>query len=253
MFDDWWSYAREAYMDLGQDRPPQAVTFYYDPLLDVHHRLPVMVAVINALYLAPQRPQEARRLFDAGLGMLGALGDGPPTVIGERLTGVALLLAREWGIDDSVARLVAGSEETYEPTWDRQRGEFTWGFGLGEEHPRGQYNAIMAAAEAVTPGAWTALANEARPAPVAEVVGVDFPTVSLRQAAWLDGALHLSTSPMSDAVVGTPTTWRITGLDDPERWTARAPDGVPVETGTDADELVVGTAVGAHTYVIDRR
>ena len=61
-------------MDLGQDRPPQAVTFYYDPLLDVHHRLPVMVAVINALYLAPQRPQEARRLFDAGLGMLGALG-----------------------------------------------------------------------------------------------------------------------------------------------------------------------------------
>src|SRR5438270_6859676 len=237
-------------MDLGGDTPPQAVTFYYDPLLDVHHKLPVMVAVINALYLAPQRPQEARRLFDAGLGMLGAVGDlteGPPTVIGERLTGVALLLAREWGIADSVARLVAGAEEAYEPTWDRQRGEFTWGFRLGEEHPRGQYNAIMAAAEAVTERAWTALANEPRPAPLPEVIGVDFPTVALRQAAWLDDALQISTSPMNDAVVGTPTTWRITGLDDPERWTARAPDGVPVETGTDADELVVGTAVGAHT------
>ena len=83
-------------MDLGSDAPPQAVTLYYDPLLDVHHKLPVMVAVINALYLAPQRQDEARRLFDAGLGMLGATGDGAPTVVGERSTGVALLLAREW-------------------------------------------------------------------------------------------------------------------------------------------------------------
>src|SRR5688572_31856120 len=97
-------------MDLGSDAPPQSVTLYYDPLLDVHHKLPVFVAVINALYLAPQRPDDARRLFDAGLGMLGALGDGPPTTVGERVTGVALLLAREWGIDDTAARLAAGAE-----------------------------------------------------------------------------------------------------------------------------------------------
>jgi len=99
-------------MDLGGDAPPMAVTLYYDPLLDVHHKVPVMVAVINALYLAPQRPGQARRLFDAGLGMLGALGDGPPTVIGERSTGVALLLAREWGVEDTAARLAAGAEAT---------------------------------------------------------------------------------------------------------------------------------------------
>src|SRR5688572_6054264 len=97
-------------MDLGGDAPPQAVTLYYDPLLDVHHRLPVMVAIINALYLAPQRPDDARRLFDAGLGMLGALGDGEPIVIGGRLTGIGLLLGREWGLDDTVARLAAGAE-----------------------------------------------------------------------------------------------------------------------------------------------
>jgi hypothetical protein len=59
VFDEWWTYAREAYLDLAGDAPPQMVTLYYDPLLDVHHKLPVMVAVINALYLAPQRPDDA--------------------------------------------------------------------------------------------------------------------------------------------------------------------------------------------------
>jgi hypothetical protein len=111
----------------------------------------------------------------------------------------------------------------------------------------------MAAAEAVTPGAWTALANEAPPAASAEVVGVDFPTVSLRQAAWLDGVLHLSTSPMNDAVVGTPTSWRVTGLDEPARWTATTPGHVPVATRVEADDLVIDTVVGAHTYVVERR
>jgi hypothetical protein len=253
VFDDWWTYAREAYMDLGRDTPPQTVTLYYDPLLDVHHKLPVMVAVINALYLAPQRAPDARRLFDAGLAMLGTLGDGPPTVIGERLTGIALLLAREWGVDDTAARLAAGAEATYEPTWDSERGEFTWGFGLGEEHPRGQFNAIMAAAEAVTPGAWTTLASEAPATPPAEVVGVEFPRVSLRRAVWLDGVLHVSTSAMNDAVVGTPTSWRVAGLDDPTRWTATSSDDVPVETRTDGGDLVVNTVIGTHAYVVQRR
>ena len=253
MFDDWWTYARGAYMGLGADTRPQTVTFYYDPLLDVHHKLPVMVALINCLYLAPQRPEEARGLFDAALDMLGALGDGGPTVIGERLTGIALLLAREWSLDDTAERLAAGAEASYEPTWDRDRGEFTWGFGLGEEHPRGQFNAIMAAAEVVTPGAWSALANEAPPARSAEVVGVDFPTVGLRQAEWLGGALHLSTSPMNDTVVGIPTSWRVTGLDQPARWTAMTAGDVPVATRIEADDLVVDTVVGSHSYVVERR
>ncbi len=219
----------------------------------MHHKLPVMVAVINALYLAPQRPLEARRLFDAGLSMLGALGDGPPTVVGERLTGIALLLSREWGADETAARLVAAAEASYQPTWDRERGEFTWGFGLGEDHPRGQFNAIMAAAEAVTPGAWTALASEAPPPPSAEVVGVDFPTVSLREAAWLDGVLHVSTTPMNDSVVGAPTSWRVTGLDDASLWSATTPADVPVDTRVEAGDLVMDTVIGAHDYVVHRR
>ena len=233
-------------MDLGTDAPPQAVTLYYDPLLDVHHKLPVMVAVINALYLAPQRPDEARRLFDAGLGMLGAIGDGPATVVGERSTGVGLLLAREWGLDVTAERLAAGAEASYEPTWDRDRGEFTWGFALGEEHPRGQFNAIMAAAEATSAGAWTALTTGAPPPLQGEVVGVDFPTVAMREAAWRDGRLHVTTSALHDA----PTSWRIRGLDDPAGWGASAPDGVPVTTRVDGTDLVIETVAGDHSYVI---
>ena len=252
MFDAWWAYAREAYMDLGNDTPPQAVTLYYDPLLDVHHKLPVMVAVINALYLAPQRPDEARRLFVAGLGMLGAMGDGPPMVVGERITGVALLLAREWGLDEVATRLAAGAEASYEPAWDLERGEFTWGFGLNEEHPRGQFNAIMAAAGAVSPGAWTALATESAVAIQGEIAGVDFPTVALSRAEWLDGALHITTAPMNDRVVGAATRWRVTGLGDAASWHVTSPDAAPIETRIEAGDLVVETVVGAHEYVVSR-
>ena len=219
---------------------------YYDPLLDVHHKLPVFVAVINALYLAPQRPEDARRLYDAGLTMLGALGAGPANVIGERLTGVSLLLAKEWGDDATATRLQAAAEATYQPSWDPARGEFTWGFGLGEEHPRGQFNAIMAAAEVVTPGGWTALATGSPAAgPPGEVVGVDFPTVACSRAEWVDGALHLATVPMNDDVVGRPTSWRIVGLDDPARWSVSG-----AEATVEGGDLVVSTSVGRHHYVV---
>ena len=253
MFEQWWSHARSAYMDLGRDAPPQLVTLYYDPLLDVHHKLPVMVAVINALYLAPQRREEAQRLFDAGLAMVGALDEGPPMVIGERMTAVSLLLAREWGLEATASRLAAGAEAKYEPTWDRARGEFTWRFGLGEEHPRGQYNAIMAAAEATTARAWTALTTEPPPAVTGEVVGVDFPVVALRQAAWIGDRLHLATEPMSDAVVGSPTSWRVTGLDDPGRWAIDGADDVSVESVVDGRDLVIRTTIGFHHYVVRER
>ncbi len=57
------------------------------------------------------------------------------------------------------ARLAAAIEASYEPSWDMTRGEFTWGLGLDEPHPRGQFNAFLAAAEAGGP----ACGNGSRP------------------------------------------------------------------------------------------
>ena len=63
-----------------------------------------------------------------------------------------LTLAREFGEDAIFARLKAHAEANYEPIWDREGGEFTWGFGLNEWYPRGQYNASIAVHEAGSPG-----------------------------------------------------------------------------------------------------
>lgn len=194
---------------------------YYDPLVDVHHRVPVSGALTTAYYAAPQVPDDARRLFDAGC--VAAKLDKPLKVPirAARGYGSSLVLAREWGLHDLEERLVAAIEASYEPTWDTERGELTWGLGLDEEHPRGQYNAFLAAAEAAGPGRWTAL-SAAPLEPCPQVVGVDFPTVALSRAEWVGGALRLRLAPLRDdprawttfAVVGAePRVWDVTGPD----------------------------------------
>jgi hypothetical protein len=38
-------------------------TLYYDPVHDVHHRLPVSLAMTTAYYAMPQHPKDSRRLL----------------------------------------------------------------------------------------------------------------------------------------------------------------------------------------------
>lgn len=196
-------------------------TLYYDPLLDLHHRLPVGLALVTSYYAAPQKPDDARLLFEAACKSIGL--DATPTVPlrAGRGYGAALLLAREWDMTALEARLVDAIEASYEPTWNEDRTEFTWGMGLDEEHPRGQFNGFLAAAEAGGPGRWTELSAapvEACP----QIVGVDFPTVALSRAEWIDGALYLRLAPQRDdptawtsfSLVGAePRLWYITGIE----------------------------------------
>lgn len=136
------------------------------------------------------------------------------------------MLAREWGLTDLEARLRAAIEESYEPTWDRDRGEFTWGLGLGEEHPRGQYNAFLAAADAAAPGLWSRLsAAPLQPSP--QVVDIDFPTVAVRRAEWVRGALHLGLEPLHENPRGR-TTFRIVGA-EPRIWDFMGVEGASIE------------------------
>lgn len=256
-FDIWWEIARRDYLHLDKEEPPTAVTFYYDPIIDEHLELPAAGGAIPALYLAPQVPDEARRLWDTARAEMGLLDvAGPVPVIGPRFTAMALLLARNWAVTDLADALQAACDEHYPPTWDPELGEITWDFGLSEEYPRGQYNAMMAAAEVMTEGAWWRLSNLPSSDRFDEptVCGVDFPTVALTIAEWDTEAqeLRMTMDAMNDSVHGTPTTMRVTGLDDPNGWTARTSDGSRVDITTEGSDVLLHTSVGEHSLVVEQ-
>lgn len=148
-----------------------------------------------------------------------------------RAYGSSLILAREWGLDELEARLAEAIEASYEPTWDTDRGEFTWGMGLDEPHPRGQFNAFLAAAEASGPGRWAQVSD----APLDEcpqVVDVDFPLIAMRRAEWVDGALYLELA----ALVEDPrkwTTFRIVGA-EPRLWYLTGIEGATMDVTADS-------------------
>jgi hypothetical protein len=225
---------------------PDVVTAYYDPILDIHHRLPTAFAMTYCFYLAPQVPDEARRLFDAAAANSGISSEAIADVANHRFNAIAWFLAREWGIEPLAATLREALESHYEPTWDRARGEFSWALGLGEKYPRGQYNGFLAAGEAVSAGAWSALSAAPLPQPPGLVEGVDFPTVALAEARWDRGALRLRLHPQRAEAEGAPTQLRVTGLDDPTRWRLT---GAGRSRASDGD-LVIDTTVGDHRLAL---
>lgn len=226
------------------------MTAYYDPILDVHQRLPVTFAMTYCFYLAPQVPAEARRLFDAAAGSAGISREGVTNVEAYRINAIAWFLAREWGERELEATLRETLDAHYEPTWDRSRGEFTWGLGLGEAHPRGQYNGFLAAAEAGSPGAWARLSAAPLALQPGLVEGVDFPKVALAEARWEGGALHLRLDPQNDDVVGEPTRFRVTGLAggaDPAGWRLEG-EG---QLRTHENDLVIETTIRSGRLVLE--
>ena len=196
----------------------------------MHHRLPATAALTTSFYAAPQVPDEARRLFDAACASAGYLAEiGTPLRPG-RGAASSLVLAREWELTELEVRLVEAIEASFEPTWDRTAGEFTWGMGLGEPHPRGQFNAFLAAAEASGPGRWTGL-SAAPLESCAQVVGVDVPEVVLSRAEWVDGALLLTLDPAHP----DPDAWtefRIVGV-EPRLWWLAGIDGATMDVRSD--------------------
>ena len=202
-------------------------------MLDVHHRLPVAAALTTSFYAAPQEPDDARRLFEAGYLSIGLGGEPQLPLRANRSIGSSLVLAREWGLDDLVDRLLRAIDASYEPTWDIEHGEFTWGLGLDEPHPRGQLNAFLAAGEAAGPGMWTRL-SEAPLEPCPQIVGVDFPTMAFTRAEWVDGNLRLRLAPLREDPTRR-TSFRIVGA-EPRNWDVHGMDGVSLDlssTGLD--------------------
>ncbi len=234
------------------------VTLYYDPTIDYHHVVPIKHGgVLLAYYLAPQRPAEARALFDAACAQMGLLDLAPPlSPLHPRSAAGALHLAKEWGLGNLADALQTAADEHYQPSWDHDRGELTWGFGLDEPHPRGQYNGTMAAAEAMSQNAWWRLANagpgERFDEPTVE--GVDFPTLTVTQAFWdaANNELYVSTAPMNEDVVGQPTSFRVTQL--PARaWTVDTLEGPPATAEHDRSALTITAQLAAARYRVRPR
>jgi hypothetical protein len=201
-------------------------TLYHDPVVDVHHRLPVSLAMTTAFYATPQMPADSRRLFDAASTAMGLDADISTPLRASRNYGSALVMAKEWVLAERAERIAAAIEASFEPTWDRESGEFTWGMGLDEPHPRGQFNAFLAAAEAAGPGRWTALsAAPLRACP--QVVDVDFPNVALTRAEWIGETLHLTIAPRREDP-STSTEFRIVGV-EPRIWWQTGIDGATTD------------------------
>ena len=258
----------EHYIPLHEDgRIGDSFSVYYDPLIDYHHKVSMRPGAnpwgnYDKLHfvigMTPQRLEVARQFFYSAAEGFGWRSldpveeePGKPRAI---LYGIAF--AREYGDDALYAKLKAHSEEHHGPTLDPETLEFTWGFGLDEPHPRGQFNASAAMAETISEGAWWRIFNEPNLRKFVDptVYGVDFPTVCLSQAIYDETRriLVVTTDAGVPASVGRPTTFRVTNV-EPSACTVII-DGEKSDDWREVEgDLEVSTTVGAHTFLIRQR
>ena len=258
MFEHWWSHAEAHYVGLRNGKLSDTLTLYYDPILHYDHRRGPESALMMAVYLAPQKPDAAELIFRAGAERLGWTTDAPVREPrgNPRFTLWGLILAREFGDSAIYDKLAAHCEVHHEPNWDAAAGEFTWGFGLNEPHPRGQFNATRMMAEALSEGSWRWLFKAPNLDKFNEptVCGVDFPTVCLSQA-WYDAALHrliVATDAGLSQASGQPTSFRVTNIDPTAcqvEIDGRASDDWRVVEG----DLEITTTVAEHVVVVTHR
>jgi hypothetical protein len=75
------------------------------------------------------------------------------------------------------------------------------------------------------------------------VIGVDFPTVALREARWDPATSTLTVTPVGVGDATGRTTFRVTTIGDPSQWTADGP------LAADVKMRVVGAAIEVDTPV----
>jgi hypothetical protein len=266
-FEQWYEYAKQHYIAQFDDQLPEWVTIYYDPLLDLNHSIPSSANWIAwAFNLVPNDRDMAQRFYEAAKkGFLVEKSDGSAYMVAAPgitkdnpyITARTLSLANELGDTEIVKKLRAHVEAHYEPTWDREAGEFYYLFGLREPYPRGQYNANLMVSEVAGPGAWWRLFNEPNLKKFEEptVHDVDYPRMGLSQACYdrSKRVLRLRTYPIGRSAIGSPTTFRIKNLASPRDCTVLA-DGAPYSSlAVRDDELEVTTTIDERSFQIVER
>jgi len=251
-FENWWQYASTNYVTWDGERAV-GVDLYYDPVVDEHVGNGPMGLIAPTWYFAPQKREVARAGWEMAATFNSAFGDGRITGL-DNPAGATMLLqvAGEFADPEIKARIWAAAEEYIEPSWEKERGEFTLGFGLDEEYPRGQWNARTMAGWVCTEGDWNRIFNEPNFSKFDEptVTGVDFPRVALSEARWDGAALHLRAHPQNASVEGTTTKVRITNLPPAGGWAAVQADGTSTPLELVGEEMLAVLRVDNQPTVI---
>lgn len=237
---------------------------YYDPLLNLNHtQLTAGNLIMWGFFLLPNDQAMAQRFYELALrNCLVEEADGTAHIAPAPgrtrddivTTTLTLSLANELGDTATVQKLRAHAEARYEPTWDRETGEFYYLFGKKEPYPRGQLNANIMVSEAAGAGAWSRLFSRPNLKKYEEptVCGVNYPEMGLSRAYYDRNkrTLALVTYPVTQSVIGKPTSFRIRHLAQPANCTILA-DNVPYGLWSVRDgELEISTTVARRAFRI---
>ncbi len=247
-------------MRLPDAGPLEWAAWYYDPLIDYLCLGGSAATSHLVFYLSPQHYDDAQRLYEASRPPVPHNPD--PTsksalLADPRSFAVGLLIAREMGDAAGYQALHTLAEQLCEPTWDRERGEFSYRFGLSEPYPRGQANAVMMAAEAGGKQAWWRIFNEPnlRKFDQPTVCGVDFPRLGISQAIYDEEKeiLAVSTYAADPWMAGTATTFAVEHLREPAQ-SRLLRDGSVYEGWrvSGADRIEIKAEVQDHAYLVMR-
>ena len=251
-FDKWWEYAAENYVTWDGDSPI-GLDLYYDPVVDQHVGQGPIGIIAPTWYFAPQRPEVAQAGWNTTALLNGVVGNGPITGLDDPARSTMLLqFSGEFADPATKQRIWDAAEHHVEPTWDRHAGEFTLGFGLGELHPRGQWNAHAMAGWVCTEGAWSRIFNAPNLAKFDEptVEGVDFPRVALSEARWDGSALHLAAHPQNAASEGSRTALKLTNVDSTDGWVMTGADGETVALSAQGDHVALELKADNRSVVV---
>lgn len=264
----WQRYYAAHYVGSDRGNGPDWLMGYYDPDLGVgvadHGRMNVGnwiptlwhgVVMDEALFrpLYDTLIRTAYRPQPDGTAHLAAMGGTDVDLA--ITTGLGAALAREMGDGDKAEALGRWITAKYQPLEDRERGEFAYGFGLGEPWPRGQYNAWVMPSHLVThPGHWRGLFQRPNFAKFREptVEGVEFPAVRVRVARY-DAArrrLDIELAAGTAAEAGRPTTFRVTRLPRGASYTVVTNDGPGTPRSADDGSLTIATTVGKQRIAV---
>ena len=261
VYDNWVEHTRSRYFGFDKDGSLQWCAMYHDPLAEHTHVTAPHMGLPISLYMLPQEPVFAERLYRGAIRFLG--WDDPAKPIqaltpDPRIMAVGLVVSREVGDYATYKRLTDYAEQHFEPRrFGDHEAEFGFWFGLGENWPRGQLSALAMMAEVGQPGSWQKLFSQPDLAKFDEptVEGVDYQALDVCQACNdpATGTLHLALQAAGSAT-DNKTSLRITTLPDPNRvqvlldgkrydhWQTTAPDTIEIQTtiGTHQFEIYTG-------------